>query len=323
MSKFTGLVRSCWILAALPAFLLADDEAYRLLDRMSAAMSQMSYQGTFVYMRGDVVESMRITHVVDEHGSRERLVSVSGAQREVFRDSAGVRWILGDDGTVLANSESDRPFFPELPLGDAQKAAASYDFRVASQERIAGRASRRVDVLPRDDYRYGYSLWLEAQSGLLLQWKLKGNSGETLAQLTFTELKMGSEVDHQELREPPMARSATGAAFAHSGEVLAVHFTPKWEPSELPPGFRLASHRVQQAGNGSTSEHLVYSDGIAAVSVYVESADPDAELEKGLSHLGTTHAFTRTFNGMVVTTVGDVPAATVKVIGESVRTVSP
>jgi len=323
MSKSPGLILFCTILAALPAFLRADDEAYRLLDRMSAAMSQMSYQGTFVYMRGDEVESMRITHIVDEHGARERLVSVSGAQREVFRDSAGVRWILGDDGTVLANSQSDRPLFPELPLGDAQKAADSYAFRVANQERIAGRPSRRVDVLPKDDYRYGYSLWLEAQSGLLLQWKLKGNSGETLAQLTFTELKMGSEVDPGELRAPPLGESPVGAAFAYSGEVLALHFTPKWEPSELPPGFRLASHRVQQADNGSTSEHLVYSDGIAAVSVYVDFADPAAEPKKGLSHLGTTHAFTRTFDGMVVTTVGDVPAATVKVIGESVRTVSP
>lgn len=323
MSKTSGLVLLCSVLGAVPAFTLADDEALPWLDRMSAAMSQMSYQGTFVYMRGDVVESMRITHVIDERGSRERLVSVSGAQREVIRDSSGVRWIYGDDGAMLANAQSERPFFPELPLGDARKATESYEFRVASEDRIAGRPSRRVDVMPKDEYRYGYSLWLEAQSALLLQWKLKGTRGETLAQLTFTDLKMGSEVDPNELRARSVSGPASELASGGSGGVLAVHFNPRWVPAELPPGFRLASYRVQPDANGSTSEHLVYSDGIAAVSIYVERAASGDEPAEGLSHLGTTHAFTRSLDGVLVTTVGDVPAATVKIIAESVRTVSP
>ena len=53
------------------------------LERMSTAMSQMDYQGTFVYVQGDDVVTMRITHVADDEGVRERLVSMSGAAREV------------------------------------------------------------------------------------------------------------------------------------------------------------------------------------------------------------------------------------------------
>lgn len=79
---------------------LAEPDARDWLERMSAAMSQMDYQGTFVYVQGDDVVTMRITHVADEAGVRERLVSMSGAPREIIRDSNGVRWVLGDDHSV-------------------------------------------------------------------------------------------------------------------------------------------------------------------------------------------------------------------------------
>ena len=81
------------------------------LERMSAAMSQMSYQGTFVYVQGDDVETMRITHVSDEAGVRERLVSVSGVQREILRDSSGIRWVQDDDHSVMEEPAFGRSFF--------------------------------------------------------------------------------------------------------------------------------------------------------------------------------------------------------------------
>ena len=93
-----------WIALSSPVLAGTSDSPRDWLDRMSAAMSQMSYQGTFVYVRGDDVVTMRITHVVDENGARERLVSLSGAPREVLRDSSGVRWVLGDDQSVLEDS---------------------------------------------------------------------------------------------------------------------------------------------------------------------------------------------------------------------------
>lgn len=305
-------------LGTLPGIACAADDAFQWLERMSAAMSQMNYQGTFVYVRGDEVETVRITHVIDANGSRERLVSVSGAPREVVRDAEGVRWIAGEDSTVLANSAADRPFFPELPLGNPSQAVVSYDFRLEGEQRIAGHSARRLDIVPKDQFRYGYRLWLETRSGLLLQWELTGNHGETLAKLMFTELKMGSEVDPGELNSAGAKKSAQ---LKPSGMVAQEHGSggqASWKADELPPGFHLASYRQQPLVQGKFFEHLIYSDGIAAVSVYVESADKTSSMNMGLTRLGTTHAFSHELDGEIITVLGDVPAVTVKLIGESV-----
>ena len=303
----------------LPCSAAAEDDAYDWLERMRAAMAQMSYQGTFVYIQGTgAVETMRLTHVVDEHGIRERLVSLSGTPREVLREDGHVRWITGPDHAIMADAYTDRPMFPDLPLDDLREAAASYEFELGGMERIAGHSGRRLNIIPRDEYRYGYSLWLEKHSGLLLQWILTEQGGDVLAQLLFTELKMGSQVDLDELR----LRSSelkSGQDRETSQALRAVTKPPLWAPSDLPPGFRLASHR-QQIQQDNVLEHLVYSDGIATVSVYVEANGETPALSPGLSRLGTTHAFCRSAESVVITVVGDVPARTVQRIGEGVMT---
>lgn len=304
---------SCCLIT-VPVLARADDEVFQWLERMGAAMSQMNYQGTFVYVRDGNVESMRITHVVDAQGLHERLVSVSGTPREIIRDAQGVRWTSGEDRTVLPNFGANRTLFPELPLEDSRHAALSYQFRLANEYRIAGHSGRRVDIVSKDKYRYGYSLWLETQSNLLLQWELTDSRGQTLAKLMFTELKMGFEVDAGELRSRPVVEPATAtpAAIGSSTNPPA-----QWEPAKIPPGFRLTSHRLQSSQQGDAYEHLVYSDGIAAVSVYIEAAEPNADLDMGLSRMGTTHVFTREVDGELITVLGDVPAVTVKLFGES------
>jgi len=308
-----------WCLIAIPAVGSANEEVFDWLERMGAAMEQMNYQGTFVYVHHDDVESMRITHVVDEHGIHERLVSVSGTPREVVRDARGVRWISGENHEILANSASNRTFFPELPLRDPKQASESYQFRLSDHQRIAGHTARRVDIVPKDRYRYGYSLWLELQSSLLLQWELTNNQGESLAKLMFTDLKMGSEVDQNELRSISSAEAgepedSTPVALGHKSAGQST-----WQPERLPPGFRLTSHRQQKPRNGPSFEHLVYSDGIATVSVYVEQAQQEPELKLGLGELGTTHVFTRKLDGELITVLGDVPAVTVQFIADSVK----
>ena len=102
------------------------------------------------------------------------------------------------------------------------------------------------------------------------------------------------------------------------------HGNPRWKPSELPAGFRLTEHRYVNQQNQKIFEHLVYSDGLAAISVYVESASGDAlDQETGISRLGTTHAYSRVTGGVLITVVGDVPAITVQAIGNAVSLTSP
>jgi sigma-E factor negative regulatory protein RseB len=294
---------------------------------MTVAMSQMNYQGTFVYVQGDEVVTMRITHVADEGGVRERLVALSGAPREVLRDANGVRWVLGDGHAVLKDQAFSRSFFPLLPLDREDQTQRSYALQLGGTARIAGQSARRLDVKPRDDYRYGYALWLEQHSALLLKWQLLDSKGATLAKLMFTDIRMGSEVDPGELNsssplqefETVESRLPTAPGF--------VQETPRWKPSRLPPGFELTDHRFYaaqdaDAAGGGMYEHLVYSDGIAAVSVYVEAGAGRQAADERISRLGTTHTFSRMADGALITVVGDVPAATVRLIGDAVAPVT-
>lgn len=293
------------------------------LERMSTAMSQMDYQGTFVYVQGDDVVTMRITHVADDEGVRERLVSMSGAAREVIRDSDGVRWVLGDDHSVLADQSFNASFFPQLPVDQQDQTERCYALELGGNGRIAGQSVRSLKVMPRDQYRYGYVLWLEEHSALLLKWELVDHDRKPLAKLMFTDFRMGSEVDAAELvpsSQLKKFKTVESRLPAGRGQVTAV---PRWQPSNLPPGFELTAHRYFGRPDRGIFEHLVYSDGLAAVSIYVESEDSAEEPKAGLSRMGTTHAFSRISNDVVITVIGDVPEATVRYIGDAVARVSP
>lgn len=294
------------------------------LDRMSTTMSQMSYQGTFVYIQGDDVETMRITHVAGEDGIHERLVAVSGPAREIVRDASGVRWVLGDDLSVLEDKSFGRTFFPQLPLDQKEQSDFAYRLKFGKDARIAGQAARNIKVLPLDDYRYGYSLWLEKHSGMLLQWELVDSRRQPLAKLMFTDIRLGSAVDTGELKPSSdlkkLKRVESKLPTGRFGSLAA----SRWQPADLPPGFRLTSHRYlgQDEADEGQFEHLVYSDGLAAVSVYIESVPDVEKFSESMDRHGTMHAYSRSADGVMITVIGDVPAITVKKIGKAVSLAS-
>jgi len=105
-----------------------------------------------------------------------------------------------------------------------------------------------------------------------------------------------------------------------------------YRASELPPGFHLTVSGAQTLGGATEpATHLVYSDGLATVSVFVEAprADNSAEVEKpnaqseapmqGLARVGSGFAFSTVVQGHQVTAVGEVPAETVEFIAHSVK----
>ncbi|MFC1689115.1 MucB/RseB C-terminal domain-containing protein [Pseudomonadota bacterium] len=299
------------------------DTPRQMLERMTAAMSQMSYQGTFVYVQGNVVETMRITHVSDEAGIREHLVAVSGPPREVIRDSNGVRWVLADDESVFEDAGFNRTFFPELPIDQHDQTESSYQMKRGGAARIAGHQARNLKILPKDEFRYGYSLWLEEQSGLLMKWELIDGKNNVLAKLMFTDVRLGSEVDKSELKPASQLKKFKTVASGLPSGRSSGKSVPRWQPDQLPPGFELAMHRSLQKQDDGIYEHMVYSDGLAAVSVYIESGEVTDDMPVEVRKIGTTHALTRSAGDMLITVVGDVPAVTVQMIGDGIEISSP
>lgn len=315
MSKLVRKALSLLIMLAASGSVLAGgaDQARQLLEKMATAMNQLTYQGTFVYVRDGVVDTMRITHVYDDEGVKERLYSTSGPQREVVRDSEGVRCILKNAGSIEANPIISDSYFPELPASLFESNASGYRLETGGKARIAGQTARRVSIAAEDDFRYSYDFWLQEDTGLLLKWVLLDSDHKALAKLMFTDFAIGENVDLAELESdsPPGDFIALSKSGQHTGTVL--NSTPRWQPKKLPSGFLLTSHTREKGENGVVT-HLVYSDGLAAVSIYVERRSNQPEDRTEVNQLGTNNAYSKIQSGVQVTVIGEVPAKTVKSI---------
>jgi len=292
-------------------------QARERLERMATAMSQMSYQGTFVYVRGDIVETMRITHLTDESGVRERLYSVSGPHREVIRDSNGVRCVFEDSASVVEDIVVASSYFPELPLSIIDSEGSGYRLQTGGKSRIAGQMAHRVTISPEDNFRYGYHFWLEEQTGLLLKWVLFDAHNKLLAKLVFTDLSIGSGIDLEEIESDAGAGDFIEMKTFSTEKSVVTQSRPRWQPANLPPGFQLTSHS-RKPDAGKVYEHTVYSDGLAAVSVYVEQYGDESAVKPGVSQLGTNNAYIRKQGDLQITVIGEVPVSTVKSIADEI-----
>jgi sigma-E factor negative regulatory protein RseB len=289
-----------------------------MLEQMADAIRQVNYEGTFVYSRSGRLETMHIVHQSDGGGEREHLVSLDGSRREVIRDGDAAICILGDAKPVLLDKSRTRAVFPGSPTGDLQQLDSHYRLTVGVQKRIAGRDAHELAIEPLDALRYGYRLWMDEVSGLPLMSALIGDDGEILEQIRFTELTLMPGADRGRV-EAIMARKAWARGALHASGVRDESVAmPVWRVVPLPAGFGQTAYRsLRMAEEGPPVDHLVFSDGLATVSVYVEPASDDERLNGAQRH-GALSTFAAVRDGHQIIVVGDVPMATVRHIGEAV-----
>lgn len=306
-----------------PAFASAGD-ARQWLEKMSHAVETLSYKGTFVYLHGGHMDAMQIIHRYGPHGEQERLISLTGAAREVIRNNRTVTCILPDSRSVVVNKSLPRTAFPgDLP-GNLDRLSQDYSFQVLGSDRMTGMAARVIAIKPKDRFRYGQRLWLAKNTNLLLKSDLTDQRGVPVEQVMFTHLAIENHIPEGVFKTDLMGKHFTWYRFSgvkpsQKGKVTA----RKWEVTDLPKGFRLvhqSRHRLPSAKN--PVDHMVYSDGLATVSVYIGKPDSDSrERLRGVSNMGATNAYGGMVDGYQVTVVGEVPEVTVKMIGSSVRPV--
>lgn len=319
----TGFFLHCLTLAVLlglAAPLAQAADAQALFARMHQAGRSLDYVGTFVYQHGDQLESLRIIHKAGTGGVRERLVSLNGAPREIIRTDNEVRCYLPDENAVLIeHRRADNRNFPALLPDSLALLKGNYMIRAGKEGRVAGRTAVSVRIKPRDAYRYGYLLWVDEASGLLLKASLLDEQGEVIEQYMFTQVSIGGPIPESELKPQYPAK---GIVWQRADDETQVPSTGQWTATRLPDGFTLSARMMRMLpARKQPVEHFVYSDGLAVVSVFVEKVGDEARPNalSGLTHMGATHAFGKVVDGHQVTVVGEAPALTVDMIGESVR----
>ncbi|GAB2657511.1 MucB/RseB C-terminal domain-containing protein [Arenimonas aestuarii] len=298
------------LLLLAPVALAATDAA-GWLARVGPALRGLDYQGTLVVVAGGRVDTLRVFHRVDDGRERERLVALSGPAREVIRDGSRVMCIGTGVAPVAYDMGQAGRWSEALAISEAA-GLDGYQARLGQPGRVAGHAVQRIEVLATDPWRYGYRLWLEKRSGLPLRVDLLDGQGRSIEQVAFTDIRLDqAPADADLMPSAPAELERVSPLPPHTGSQVG------WTVPAPPAGFRLRATRPLPDGG----VHLLYSDGLASVSVYVERVGGglrgDARRQRG-----AVHARSFWLDGWQVLAIGKVPAATVDRFARTVRAVT-
>lgn len=318
------------LLTTLPQRSRGADDPRDWLEKMNKALATRNYDGTFFHLHEGRIETMRIVHRVRSGRVTERLQSLDGSGREFVRANNELTCYLPDQHTVLVEPRQDHgPFLGSLP----QFSAVNDFYRIEAlpATHVLGRPVRVIAVNPKDQFRFGYRLWLDEKTAMPLKTQLCDSHGQVIEQIFFARLDMPDSIPDSDLA--PTVRTE-GMRWVRQGPSngAASPALSAYRASELPPGFRLTASGAQTLGNAAVpASHFVYSDGLATVSLFIEAqpdpaagaaaaADPAPEPPmQGLARVGSGYAFSTIVQGHQVTALGEVPAQTVEFIAHSVK----
>jgi sigma-E factor negative regulatory protein RseB len=279
------------------------------LVRMYDAIRRLDYQGSFVYARGAEVDALRI-FPAGGIAERERLVGLNGARSEVVRDGATVTCMQGTAPTMRFRS-SGTHLLPLLPDVSAAATGRYYAVVAAGADRVAGYQAHRVDVVPRDGYRYGYRLGLEDDSGFPLRSAVIDANHRPLEEYMFVTLDIGARP-----RDSDLAAGAGTTVAAPADEPPLG--SARWRVGDPPPVFVLSRTHAPAGG----AEHQLYTDGVANVSIYIEPAGGGARGDQRLSR-GMLGIYSHEAGNVRFTAIGDVPRITLERMVRSLQPVAP
>jgi sigma-E factor negative regulatory protein RseB len=302
----------------LAAVAASEDELWIMLEKAGQAAHKLNYRGIFVFQSGRNVSSMQITHMNYEQGEYARLISLDGQPREVLRQGNDVVIYSPRNEKVLIERRRVQSSFPAVLPGLPDLLKASYQVRKLGHERVGGRESTIIMLEPRDHYRYGYRLSVDREFGLLLKSVMLNENKQMIEQVAFSQLSLMNSQDMDWFR-PEVSPGKTYVMQPEETVTSGVVEGEGWTISQLPAGFRKVDQVQRKVpGKALPVHHLVFSDGLASVSLFIETLAKNAKPKHGLATQGGTHVYAKAVDGYQLIVVGEVPEATVRQIASAV-----
>lgn len=289
------------------------------LKKIADSSRTVSYSGTFTYQHGNRSETSRVVHYVNQAGGVfEKLETLDGPPREVVRANDHVTAYLPDARLVLVERRSTRHLPVMLPE-KLSELTSQYEVNKQSVDRVGGFQCQWVSVMPKDKLRYGRKFCAELEYGLPLRAQVYNERLEVIESFGFSQLTLGGRFSRDQVTSRYEAR-AQAQKWRIDRSALNISEQAAdtgWTVSSLPAGFR-KSMEVKRTivGRPLAMPHLVFSDGLTAISVFIEPKLRELT-GKPLISQGAVHIYKRASGDFVVTVLGEAPATTVMQIANS------
>ncbi|MBI3479622.1 MAG: MucB/RseB C-terminal domain-containing protein [Nitrosomonadales bacterium] len=290
------------------------------LEVAAIAGHHIDYNGVFVYQYDNRVETANIIHLNEANSEYEKLVSLDGPKREIIRHDGRV-WNYTHHMMIPMDSQQGRSMFPSVLPGQLSALGANYQAKLLGEERVAGYNAQVILFKPRDNLRYTHKMWVHTDSGLLLKSAVLGDKEQVAEQYAFTQLQIGGKIDRGWIKECNSAWPHK--KNFHPAPEEAPALTPinsGWVADRLPAGFKKTQEILRpMQGKHAPVTQIVFSDGLSAISIFIEPNDQDEDDVDGLSSRGEVSLYRKVVNQNLITVVGEVPPRTVMQVLDSVR----
>lgn len=308
----SGLATVLLVLASSAA-LAADPgpsvDGVALLNRIQQAAQRQTYVGTYVHQQGTQVQSTRVTHLADKTGEHEKLELMDGQAREFIRHNDDVRCYVPDAKLVLVDKRARYDSFPALLTSAPIDFDRYYRVSLEGVDRVAGRSAQLVALAARDGQRYGYRLWFDKESSLLLKAQTVNDQGTAIEQVSFTDVTIGGSIDPARLK--PKAVNTDGWRVVTSRLVPVDLAQAGWRIDQPVAGFHKVMEMRRAFGGREDIGQMVYSDGLAVISIFIEPAATH-DVGEGEASKGPINVVSERHGDYWLTIVGDTPPSSVR-----------
>jgi sigma-E factor negative regulatory protein RseB len=305
-------------LVACAARAAPGEDALAWLQRAAQAARGASYAGTFVHTNGDRTSTVRISHAIVGNDEHERIEPLDGPAYEIVRKNDEMFCYFPDAKTVRLDRRVTARFFPAFLSGTPTAVAASYEVKLGATERVLGYECRWIRLEPRDAMRHAQSVCSEVGTGLVIRARTSNDRRQYLEHYTFTDLKIGPAAARPDMKSIYEARVKRWIGDSQPREETKTMDTG-WTVSNAPAGFfKVAELRRSLPGREHPVSQLIYSDGVASLSVFVEPNKGPSRAAEASTEDGATSFFVRPMGETLVSVLGEVPLATAQQVARSV-----
>jgi len=291
------------------------------LVRMHEASRQRCYHGTFVVSsNAGAMASARVWRACDPGQEVERVETLTGAPRSTVRRNGEVMTFMPDTKVLRMEKRESLGLFPDLLQSGDASLPEFYSAKRLGSDRVAGFDADVVHLAPRDNLRFGYRIWSEKTSGLVVKLQTLDTDGKVLEQSAFSELQLDAPVRAEKLTQ--MMVPPEGWRVERAEAVKTTAEAEGWALKAQIAGYAPMSCYKRPAMAGAPplgTMQWVFSDGLASVSLFVETYDRQRHTQEGLFAAGATLTLTRRIQDWWLTAVGEVPALTLRTFAQNLE----